>query len=295
MTDRPAELDLPVTVLPADGAARGYRADATLSVRTEIRRQWSRRRTRLTLGLVLALPVVLVGAFKLGTQDSETSASFVGLATSNAGNFTVFTLGAAAGFLLTITVALLCGDTIASEASCGSLRYLLAVPVPRARLLGVKLVVSLLTSALVLVVLTVSALVVGGAAFGWGSLRTPTGDDLALSAAAWRIAGMVGYLAVSLFLVAMLAFWLSTTTDAPLAAVGGAVLVVILASILDQVSALGDVRNVLPMHYSDAWRGLFTTPLQLDGMTKGALSSVIYGAVFLSLAFWTFQRKDVMS
>ncbi|HZC27833.1 MAG TPA: ABC transporter permease, partial [Actinopolymorphaceae bacterium] len=122
MTELPAEIGLPAVDVPADGAAAGFHAEATLTVRTEIRRQWSRRRTRLTLGLVLVLPAVLVGAFKLGTQDSETSASFVGLATSNAGNFTVFTLGAAAGFLLTITVALLCGDTVASEASCGSLR-----------------------------------------------------------------------------------------------------------------------------------------------------------------------------
>ena len=45
------------------------------------------------------------------------------------------------GFLLVVVVALFCGDTVASEASWGSLRYLLAIPVPRARLLGVKLIV----------------------------------------------------------------------------------------------------------------------------------------------------------
>ena len=38
-----------------------------------------------------------------------------------------------------------------------------------------------------------------------------------------RLAGMVGYLAVHLLVVGTLAFWFSTATDAPLAAVGGAV------------------------------------------------------------------------
>ena len=49
-------------------------------------------------------------------------------------------------FLLVVVVALYCGDTVASEASWGSLRYLLSVPVPRGRLLGTKLLVSLLYS-----------------------------------------------------------------------------------------------------------------------------------------------------
>ena len=266
-----------------------------MRVRTEIRRQLTRRRTRLTLALVLALPLVLVAAFALGDDEAGGRSSFAGLATFGAANFTVFTLGASATFLLTVVVALLCGDTVASEASWGSLRYLLAVPVPRARLLGVKLGVSLLTSVLALVLLAVTALVVGGFAFGWGALRTPGGDDLAAGAAAWRIAGMVAFLAVTLLLVAALAFWLSTSTDAPLAAVGGAVMVVIVANILNQVAALGAVRSLLPMHYADAWRGFFGDPVQLEGMAKGAVSTLVYAAVFFVAGWWTFLRKDVLS
>ena len=46
------------------------------------------------------------------------------------------------GFLLVVAVALFCGDTVASEASWASLRYLLAAPVPRSRLLRQKLIVA---------------------------------------------------------------------------------------------------------------------------------------------------------
>ena len=59
------------------------------------------------------------------------------------------------------------------------------------------------------------------------------------------------------------------STDAPLGAVGGAVLLYILSSILDQITALGDLRTVLPTHYSDAWLGLLSTPLQTDDVVKG--------------------------
>src|ERR671914_230268 len=51
-----------------------------------------------------------------------------------------------------------------------------------------------------------------------------------------------------------------------LGAVGGAVLLVILSSILDQIQALGGLRNLLPTHYNDAWLGLLSTPVQADGI-----------------------------
>ena len=56
-------------------------------------------------------------------------------ATNGGLNFTAFSFFVSTGFLLVVAVALFCGDTIASEASWSSLRYLLAAPVPRARLL----------------------------------------------------------------------------------------------------------------------------------------------------------------
>jgi ABC-2 type transport system permease protein len=276
-------------------AAPSHRVRATLTVRTELRRQFSLRKTRLALGLVVVVPLLLVAAFTVGGEQAGELWSLAALATFSAANFTVFTLGAAAGFLLMVIVALLCGDAVAGEASSGSLRYLLAVPVPRGRLLVVKLLSSLVTSVVALVVLTVTALGVGLLAFGWGPLRTPRGDDLALVETASRIGGMVGYVAVTLLVVASLAFWLSTTTDAPLAAVGGAVVVVLVSTPLDQVSALGTLRTMLPTHYADSWRGLFGEPMQLEAMARGMLSTVIYAGVFLACAWWTFLRKDVLS
>ena len=69
--------------------------------------------------------------------------------------------------------------------------------------------------------------------------------------------------------MAALAFLLSVSTDAPLGAVGGAVLLQILSSILDQITALGTIRNFLPTHYGDAWLGLLSTPVQTDDIVKG--------------------------
>ena len=106
-------------------------------------------RTQLALGFMMLLPLIILAAFEIGSEDGDRRggrgefSSLVDLATSGGLNFALFTIFVSASFLLVVVVALFCGDTVASEASWGSLRYLLAVPVPRGRLLGVKLLVAL--------------------------------------------------------------------------------------------------------------------------------------------------------
>jgi ABC-2 type transport system permease protein len=282
------------------GAATGYLPGATLSIWTEWRRQASRRRTQLALGFMVLLPVIILLAFQLGGggDDDNGGAEFASLvenATSGGLNFALFTIFVSASFLLVVVVALFCGDTIASEASWGSLRYLLAAPVPRARLLGVKLVVALGYSVLALVALAGTALLLGTLRYGWHPLGSTVAAEVPADQGLLRLLAILGYLAIGLLVVAGIAFLLSVSTDAPLGAVGGAVLLFILSSILDQITALGALRNLLPTHFNDAWLGLLSTPMQTDDVVKGTISAVCYAAVFWSLAWWRFLRKDVVS
>jgi len=284
-------------------AAAHYRPSATLSIGAEIRRQASRRRTQLALGFMVLLPLIVLVAFEFGgtSNDDDSSngggafGSLVDLATSGGLNFALFCLAVSAGFLLVVVVALFCGDTVASEASWGSLRYLLAIPVPRARLLGVKLIVALLYSLAALVTLAGVALVAGTLRYGWHPLGSTIAAEIPPGQGVLRLLIILAYLAVTLLVVAGLAFLLSVLTDAALGAVGGAVLLWILSSILDQITALGSIRNVLPTHFSDAWLGVLSTPIQTDDIVKGAISAVCYATVFWGLAFWRFTRKDITS
>ena len=281
-------------------AATGYRPSATLPIGAEIRRQASRRRTQLALGFMVLLPLIVLLAFEFGGGDDDDNgggafSSLVDLATSGGLNFALFAIFVSAGFLLVVVVALFCGDTVASEASWGSLRYLLAIPVPRARLLGVKLVVALGYSLTALLTLAGTALLVGTLRYGWHPLGSTVAAEIPAGEGVLRLLAILGYLAVTLLGVAGLAFLLSVLTDAALGAVGGAVLLWILSSILDQITALGSLRTILPTHYSDAWLGLLSTPMQTDDVVKGAISAICYATLFWSLAFYRFTRKDVTS
>jgi ABC-2 type transport system permease protein len=281
-------------------AVTGYRATATLPLLAEVRRQASRRRTQLALGFMALLPVIILLAFEFGGDGDDDNgggafSSLVELATSGGLNFALFSIFVSASFLLVVVVALFCGDTVASEASWGSLRYLLAVPVPRARLLGVKLIVALGYSLVALLTLAGTALLIGTLRYGWHPLGSTVSAEIPAGEGVLRLLAILGYLAVVLLAVAGLAFLLSVLTDAALGAVGGAVLLWILSSILDQITALGGIRDFLPTHYSDAWLGLLSTPMQTDDVVKGAISAVSYATIFWALAFYRFTRKDVTS
>jgi len=119
-----------------------------LPFRIELIRQVKRKRTLVAFILLIALPLIVVTAVKFGPSSNDSGGGFgggdldlVGLATSGGWNFALTMMFFASGFLLLILVAMFTGDTVASEASWSTLRYLLIAPVPRRRLLTIKLAV----------------------------------------------------------------------------------------------------------------------------------------------------------
>ncbi|MBV9920134.1 MAG: ABC transporter permease [Pseudonocardia sp.] len=273
-----------------------YAAGRTLPVRIELVRQLRRRRTQIVFGLIVVLPVILWIAFALAPAGPPSnSVSLVDLAKSSGGNFAVFALFASASFLLVVVVALFFGDTVAAEASWSSLRYLLAAPVPRSRLVRQKAIVAAILSFAAVLLLPIVALVVGALAYGTGDLVSPTGESLTFLQGAGRVLLGGVYLAIYLSWTAALALLLSVSTDAPLGAVGGAVLVSILSQILNQITALEGLRDYLPTHYGTAWSDLLASQVDWGDMTRGAFSALCYAAVFSALTVWRFARKDITS
>lgn len=281
---------------PGSGAAAGYRPGRTLRLTVELRRQFKRRRTLGVLALMVALPLVLIGALQLGGSDeaqANNRVNLVDVATASGLNFTLFVLFATTGFFLVVVFALFFGDTVASEASWGSLRYVLATPVPRMRLLRQKWTAALLLSVGAVLVLVLTAVVAGGIAFGFGDVQTPVGLTLDQGTALVRLAGMVGYVVVHLLFVGALGFWLSTITDAPLAAVGGAVFTTIVFAVLEAVDQLGSIRDWFPTAFQYSWTDLLLTPVNSADMFRGVVQSLVWAAVLTGLGFRHFARRDI--
>lgn len=263
----------------------------------ELQRQAKRRRTLYAFLALLAIPAIVMTALLVngGPDTGNGPPQLVDVASSSGLNFALFMLLATSQFLLVVVVALFAGDAVASEAQWGSLRYLLTRPIPRARLLRTKLVVAGLYAGAAVVLVPLASLAMGTMAFGWSAVQTPLAGALGVNTGLGRLALGSAYVVATMAVVTALAFWFSTLTDAPLSAVGGAVVLVVVSEILDQVSALGTIRNGLPTHYWLAWLDLLVDPVDASHMTTGLLQMLPWVVVPLLLAFRHFARKDVLS
>lgn len=270
-----------------------------LSWRAELRRQLGRRRTLWMIGIVLVLPLVFVAAFSLDDdpgRPGDTTVRLVDLATSGGPNFTVFTFVVSAELLLFGVAALFAGDPVPAEASWSSLRYLLTAPVTRARLLTSKLVVGFLSTAALVVILPAWSLLVGTIAYGSEPFSILGGGEMAWGQWVPRMLIAVVFVLVSIASIGAFSFWVGVRSQTPLAAVGGALLLLIVSGILDSIDALGDWRKALPAHYSRAWLDLLVSgPVDWTDLRHGTLWSLLYTVLFLALGYRRFRRQDILS
>ena len=95
--------------------------------------------------------------------------------------------------------------------------------------------------------------------------------------------------------MAGLAFYLSVRTDAPLGAVGVAVGISILLNILDAITALGRIREWLPVHYAFSWFDALSNSIDWSTMIRGGSYCLIWGIALYALAINRFAHKDVTS
>jgi ABC-2 type transport system permease protein len=277
-----------------------YSARQTLSVRVEMIRQVRRRRTAVAFAIVIALPLIVMLAVKFGPSSgggglADGDFDVFGLMASGPWNFALSGRLVSSAFLLVILAAMFLGDTVASEASWGTMRYLLASPVPRRRFLVIKVVVGLLLSLAVLLVLVLASFLLGLLAFGSGTLASPLSGTLGAGESTVRLAVITAYIAVTLLVPAGIAFLASVSTDVPLGAVGAAVVIVIVANILDAIDALGPIRDFLPARYAGAWADALGPVIVWDQMAIGLFYNVTVFAVLVGIAMLRFERKDILS
>ena len=106
---------------------------------SELATLFRRRRTIAMLAALALVPILIAIAVRVTSAgDSGRGPAFIGDITQN-GLFVSFTaLTVSIPLFLPLTIGVVAGDTIAGEASLGTLRYLLIAPAGRVRLLLVK-------------------------------------------------------------------------------------------------------------------------------------------------------------
>src|SRR5919205_662305 len=256
-------------------------------IRVELAKLFRRPRTYVIAGLLCALPLI-VAIFLATTRippPPGQGGAFLSAVLSNGALYPAAAMALVLPVFLPVAVAVLAGDTVAGEASAGTLRYLLVRPVGRTRLLVAKLAVTIVFVFLAVLVVAAVAFAVGARLFGVAPLPSVSGQTIAAQDATWRTAVTVGYVAWSMLGVAAIALFASTVTDSPLAAALGALAALVTSEVLDLLDAAAAVKPYLPTHYWLAFVDLFRTPILWRGVGRGFAVQGVYIAVFLGAAW----------
>lgn len=272
-------------------------------------KQFHRPKTYVTLGIAAGFSIVLtVVLAATGSGQTEFVGDVPLLMVPRTSGFSVpiIALSSTMKFFLPLAVCLFAGESVAGEAGWGSLRYLLAHPVTRRRVLWSKAAVAGFLSVLAVLVLAVVALIAGGLAFGWhplsvgdGSASTPAHPVVNVIQVGTTFAHLgigVLYVGAGMASIFAVAFFLSTTTRRPLVAVAGGVAVTIISRIFnaDYLPGIQAVNNYMPNNDIDLWQHQFTRPADLSGFPHFLVLQVIYFVVFMALAQLWFTHKDVL-
>jgi ABC-2 type transport system permease protein len=270
-----------------------------------------RPRSWVAIGLLCLLPM-LVAVFVAVTHVAPPPGQGPALLSAVLSNGSLFPAAALAIVLpifLPISVAVVAGDAIAGEASAGMLRYLLARPVGRTRLLIAKLVAIIAYVLFAVLAVAVTSYITGILLFGdkpvalsSGSITTQgvianslSGTPLTPADVLLRTVGAVTFIAVSMLGVGAIAVFLSTLTDSSLAAALGAMAALIASGVLVALNAAASVSPYLPTEYWLAWLDFFRQPILWRDIDRGFAIQAVYVVVFLGAAWANFASKDVTS
>ncbi|MFE4452378.1 ABC transporter permease [Streptomyces sp. NPDC056796] len=286
------------TAAPAPRAPR--RALWTLGIlRSELATTLRRRRTLALLGVLAAVPVLIGIAVRIETGGGPRGGpggggpAFLSQVTHN-GLFLVFAaLAATLPVFLPMAVGVVAGDSVAGEASGGTLRYLLVAPAGRTRLLLAKYASVLVFCLAATLVVAASALAVGALLFPVGEVTTISGTRIGFGEGLLR-AGLVAVMvAASLTGFAALGLFVSTLTNSGIAAMAATVGVLITAQILDTMPQLHAVHPYLFPHYWLSFTDLLRDPVYWDELVRNLGLQAVYAAVFSSAAWARFTTKDI--
>jgi ABC-2 type transport system permease protein len=289
-----------------------------------------RPRTWISVVLTCALPfmvAVFITITHLVPPPGQGSA-FLSAVLQDGALYPAAALALVLPVFLPVAVAVVAGDSIAGEATGGTLRYLLVRPVGRTRLLVAKLVSVTVYVLLVVLAVTFTAYATGvfllgpsvaaavgqapgvpggaggsvpglagqaptaGQAAG-GAVTSLSGAPLSLLQLTERTAGAIAFITVSMLGVAAIALFLSTITDSALGSALGALAALVASEVLVTLNAATVVQPYLPTRYWLAWIDFFRQPIFWRDIQRGFGIQAIYVVVFLAAAWANFSTKDI--
>jgi ABC-2 type transport system permease protein len=300
-----------VALDPAPSAGQGNvaRGESAALVRTtlrffanELRVTFFRRRNQLLLLVAALFPLLIGVGLKLsmphgggGRGPSASGAAYFSQLAGNGVFLTFVALSLLLILVLPVVVGVVSGDSIAGEAGYGTLRYLLAVPAGRTRLLAVKYATVVVWAVAATFVVSVIALVAGVALFGAGPVTLLSGTTVSLADGLLHVLLVTLYVCAAMAAFGAIALAISTFTEHSIGAIAAALILVVASEVVDTIPQFAPVAPYIPTHWWLSFDSLLRSPIDTTTLWHGLLSFAVYAVLFLSVAWARFTSADVTS
>jgi ABC-2 type transport system permease protein len=285
-------------VSAAPGAARAW----LRFFRSELRQVFRRRRNVLLLAVVGLFPILIGVGLRLashphggGGGGGNGGLAFVTELTGNGIFLSFIALSILLTLVMPVVVAVIAGDSIAGEAGYGTLRYLLAVPAGRTRLLAVKYATIVVFALAVAFVVTAVALATGAALFPIGPVTLLSGTTVPLADGILRLFFVTLYVAAAMAALGAIGLAISTLTEHSIGAIAALAILVVASEVADQVPQFAVIQPYLPTHWWNSFDALLRVPIDSGTLLKGLLSFAVYLVLAASFAWARFTTADVTS
>ncbi len=267
--------------------------------RSELRQVFLRRRNLLLLAVVALFPILIGVGLRLASHPRGGGGggglSFVAELTGNGIFLSFIALSILLTLVMPVVVAVVAGDSIAGEAGYGTLRYLLAVPAGRTRLLAVKYGVIVVFALAVTFVVTAVALATGAVLFPIGPVTLLSGTTVSLAEGILRLVFVSLYVSAAMAALGAIGLAISTLTEHAIGAIAALAIFVVASEVADQVPQFAVIQPYLPTHWWNSFDSLLRVPIDSSTLLKGLLSFVVYLVIFGSFAWARFTTADVTS
>ncbi|SDI65505.1 ABC-2 type transport system permease protein [Arthrobacter subterraneus] len=255
-----------------------------------------RRRTWALLAALAAIPVLIAVAVKLSSGPPRgRGPAFLDQVSQNGLFVAVVATIVAIPLFLPLTVGVVAGDTVAGEASTGTLRYLLMSPVARGRLLAVKYAGAVVFCLAATFTVGSVGTLMGALLFPVGPVTTLSGTTIDVTESLVRIALVCLYVTLSLLGLCAVGLFMSTLTDVPVGAMAATVVASVVSQVVGQLPQLEWIHPWLLTHYWLGFADLLRDPVVWDSFAANAVLQAGYIVVFGALAYGRFSTKDVLA
>ena len=268
---------------------------STRFLQSELKIIFGRRRNIAGLGVLAVVPVILAISVRLSSPSGDGGVDIISGITGN-GLFVAFAaLALELPLFLPLAVSAISGDSVAGEANLGTLRYLLAVPAGRTRLLLIKYTAIVIFALVATLIVALVGTIMGLALFGGGDMTLLSGTQTSMADGVWRLLLSSFYLAAQFSALGAIGLFVSTLTEQPLGATIAIVLVDVLMFILDSISQLDWLHPWLLTHWWTAFADLLRDPMATESIQRGLITAVVYAGVFWLAAWARLSTKDISS